>query len=119
MEAEGSEVSGGASIASCAVGARGGLGVSCRALFGGCLLDCELDAGCVEGSPSFSKIGKKRFLFLFGIVEWKRAGIFILLRCCNHFYFFILTELGVGIIVANVVVFLWRGARGVGLVRRD
>jgi hypothetical protein len=53
-----------------------------------------------------------RFLFLFGIVGWKRARFFILLRCCNHFSFFILTELGVGIIVANVLAFLWRGAWG-------
>jgi hypothetical protein len=74
MEAEGSEVAGGASIASCAVGARGGLGVSSRALCGACVLDRELDPGCVEGSPTFSKIGKRRFLFLFGIVGWKRAG---------------------------------------------
>jgi hypothetical protein len=38
--------------------------------------------------------------------------VFILLRCCNHFSFFILTELGVGRIVGNVVAFLWRGAWG-------
>jgi hypothetical protein len=37
---------------------------------------------------------------------------FILLRCCNHYSFFILTELGVGRIVGNVVAFLWRGAWG-------
>jgi hypothetical protein len=33
-------------------------------------------------------------------------------RCCNHFSFFILTELAVGRIVGNVVAFLWRGAWG-------
>jgi hypothetical protein len=37
---------------------------------------------------------------------------FIPLRCCNHFSFFILTKLGVGRIVGNVVAFLWRGAWG-------
>jgi hypothetical protein len=57
-----------------AVGAGGGLGVSSRALFAAGLLDRELDPGGVEGSPSFSKIGKKRFLFFFDIVGWKRAG---------------------------------------------
>jgi hypothetical protein len=41
-----------------------------------------------------------------------RVSFFILLRCCNHFSFFILTELGVGLIVGNVVAFLWRGAWG-------
>jgi hypothetical protein len=74
MVVEGSEVAGGASIASCAAGSRGGLGVSSRALFGAGLLDRELDPGGVEGSPSFSKIGKNRLLFLFDIVGWKRAG---------------------------------------------
>jgi hypothetical protein len=39
---------------------------------------------------------------------------FLLLRCCNHFSFFILKELGVGPIVGNVVAFLWEGR-----VRRD
>jgi hypothetical protein len=43
-----------------------------------------------------------------------KRKFFILLRCCNHFSFFILTELGVGRIVGNVVAFLWRGAWGVG-----
>jgi hypothetical protein len=33
-------------------------------------------------------------------------------RCCNHFSLFIITELGVGGIVGNVVAFLWRGAWG-------
>jgi hypothetical protein len=37
---------------------------------------------------------------------------FILLRCCNHFSFFILTEQGVGLIFGNVVAFLWGGAWG-------
>jgi hypothetical protein len=37
---------------------------------------------------------------------------YITLRGCNHFSFFILTERGVGIIVGNVVAFLWRGAWG-------
>jgi hypothetical protein len=41
-----------------------------------------------------------------------RGSFFILLRCCNHFSSFILTELGVGLIVGNVVPFLWRGAWG-------
>jgi hypothetical protein len=85
MVAEGSEVAGGASIASCAAGSRGGLGVSSRALFGVGLLDRELDPGSVEGSPSFSKIGKNRFLFLFdrwcavkaneGGVPWRRKMV--------------------------------------------
>jgi hypothetical protein len=42
----------------------------------------------------------------------RESKFFILLRCCNHFSFFILTELGVGRIVGNVVAFLWHGARG-------
>jgi hypothetical protein len=42
----------------------------------------------------------------------RKSKFFILLRCCNHFSFFILTELGVGLIVGNVVAFLWRGAWG-------
>jgi hypothetical protein len=71
---QGLEVTGGASIASYAADARGGLGVSSRALVEAGLLDQELGPGGVEGSPSFSKIGKKRFLFLLDIVGWKRAG---------------------------------------------
>jgi hypothetical protein len=42
----------------------------------------------------------------------RERTFFILLRCCNHFSFFILTKLGVGLIVGNVVAFLWRGAWG-------
>jgi hypothetical protein len=42
----------------------------------------------------------------------RQRKFFILLRCCSHFSFFILTELGVGPIVGNVVAFLWRGAWG-------
>jgi hypothetical protein len=42
----------------------------------------------------------------------RQRKFFILLWCCSHFCFFILTELGVGIIVGNVVAFLWRGAWG-------
>jgi hypothetical protein len=42
----------------------------------------------------------------------RQRKFFILLRCCNHFSFFILTELGGGPIVGNVVAFLWRGAWG-------
>jgi hypothetical protein len=42
----------------------------------------------------------------------RESKFFILLRCCDHFSFFILTELGVGLIVGDVVAFLWRGARG-------
>jgi hypothetical protein len=42
----------------------------------------------------------------------RERKFFILLRCCNDFSFFILTELGVGRIVGNVVAFLWRGAWG-------
>jgi hypothetical protein len=41
----------------------------------------------------------------------RQRKFFILLRCCNHFSFFILTELGVGPIVGNVVAFLWRHFR--------
>jgi hypothetical protein len=73
-EVKGSEVAGGASIASCAAGACGGLGVSSRAVFEPGLLDRELDTGVVEGSPTFSKIGEKCFSFLFDIVGWKRTG---------------------------------------------
>jgi hypothetical protein len=42
----------------------------------------------------------------------RQRKFFILLRCCNHFSFFIFTDLGVGRIVGNVVAFLWRGAWG-------
>jgi hypothetical protein len=42
----------------------------------------------------------------------RERKFFTLLRCCNHFSFFILSELGVGPIVGNVVAFLWRGAWG-------
>jgi hypothetical protein len=40
----------------------------------------------------------------------RERKFFIQLRCCNHFSFFILTEVGVELIVRNVVAFLWRGA---------
>jgi hypothetical protein len=43
----------------------------------------------------------------------RERKFFILLRCRNHFSFFILTELGVEPIVGNVVAFLSRGAWGV------
>jgi hypothetical protein len=42
----------------------------------------------------------------------RQRKFFILLRCCNNLSFFILTELGVGLTVGNVVAFLWRGAWG-------
>jgi hypothetical protein len=42
----------------------------------------------------------------------RESTLFILLQCCSHISVFILTELGVGLVVGDVVAFLWRGARG-------
>jgi hypothetical protein len=55
----------------------------------------------------FRNLGEKSFC-----LTRRQRKFFILLQRCNHFPLFILTELGVGLIVGNVVAFLWRGAWG-------
>jgi hypothetical protein len=56
-------------------------------------------------------LGEKSFL----PHQVREKVFYIPLRCGSHFSFFILTELGVGLIVGNVEAFLWRGAASAGL----